>query len=508
MSNEGSPSDLNGEQLRRMISAWCDGRISDAEFERLQAALKGSREARATYIAYMGVHAGVHGETAAKEFLQSVAPHLCVSEPSIGPNDRESVPPQRRTTPKHWGSRLAVAIVACLTIVAAVSWLPALTRNPQHDSPADRIAESRPAPIVEPDSVPVVLAHVVHQTPDCEWSLDHKRNSPTSAICRGDMIRVARGIMKFQFENGTVLTLHGPALFEVVSDMRGRALLGKLTAKIAKGAEGYSVLTPRATVVDLGTELGIEVDDAGATDVVVFEGSVDLRYRSQPGGQAQQRRLTMGEAMHFDAYGTISRITSITDQRFSDEPFDPAQDAQRPAIISAVRDNIQRQTTWNYYEIVHSGMREDARAFVDREAHEWNGLDNKGMPKYLVGGDYVKTFNNDKCRKDIEIIVALEAACKLYILVDDRISPPGWLRQQFRDTGDKIGIDGGPWVYNAVASQGVQSAVGAGQSIDDVLSVWVRDVTEAGPVRLGATETPHDDLNMYGIVAVPLKKGQ
>ena len=173
-------------------------------------------------------------------------------------------------------------------------------------------------------------------------------------------------------------------------------------------------------------------------------------------------------------------------------------------MISAVRDNIQRETAWNYYEIVRAGMREDARAFVDRQSHEWNGVDTQGMPKYLLGGDHVKTFNNDKCRKDIEIIVTLESPCNLYILFDDRIPAPKWLRENFRNTGDKIGVDGGPWMYNGVLSKGVMPGVGPGSSVDDVLSIWVREVEQPGPVRLGATETPHDDLNMYGIVAVPL----
>jgi hypothetical protein len=149
-------------------------------------------------------------------------------------------------------------------------------------------------------------------------------------------------------------------------------------------------------------------------------------------------------------------------------------------------------------------MQEDARAFVDRQSHKWNGVDSSGMPCYLLGGDYVKTFNNDKCRKDIEIIVTLNEPCKLYILFDDRISAPTWLRENFRDTGDKIGVDGGPRNYNGVLSKGVTAGTGAGVSVDDLLSVWVREVNSPGPVRLVATETPQDDLNMYGIVAVPL----
>jgi hypothetical protein len=404
---------------------------------------------------------------------------------------------QKRSRSRFRPLTIAAALAASLAL-AMILGIPA---NPPMPIQSEQARLEAAVP-------PAVLAEVVLETTDCEWSLDHHTDAPRGAIRSGDMIRVAKGKMRLNYSNGVVLTLHGPALFEVISDMRGRALLGRLTAKIAKGAEGFSVLTPRATVIDLGTELGIEVDDAGATDVVVFEGSVDLNYRLQDGGAELQRRLFTGEAMRLDPYGTISRIVSISNQRFSDDLLTSVSESPQEAIISSVRDNIQRETAWNYYEIVRGGMGEDARAYVDRQSHEWNGLDESGMPAYLIGGDYVKTFNNDKCRKDIEIIVTIDAPCKMYILLDDRISPPQWLRDSFRDTGDKIGIDGGPWIYNGVLSQGVTAGVGPGVSVDDKLSVWVRTVESPGPVRLGATETPHDDLNMYGIVAVPLTLGE
>lgn len=350
-----------------------------------------------------------------------------------------------------------------------------------------------------------VLAMITSESQNSEWTLDNVESTPKKTIRQGDMIRVAQGKVKLSYTNGVELTLHGPALYELLSDMRGRTHLGRLTARISEGAEGFSVLTPRATVVDLGTEFGIEVDGAGSTDVVVFEGSVDLHYKSQVGGASKLKRLVTGEAMRLEAYGTVSRIVAITDQRFSDDPSANEDALSRPMIISSVRDNIQREAAWNYYEIVHAGMREDARAFVDRQAHEWNGLDEEGLPAYLIGGDYVKTFNNDKCRKDVEIIINLETPCNLYVLFDERIPPPNWLVSNFENTGDKIGIDGGPWVYNGVASEGVNAAVGSGKSIDDEMSIWVRRISKPGPVKLGATETPHDDLNMYGIVAVPLQ---
>jgi hypothetical protein len=483
MAADGFSPRLTEEELRRLLSARCDGWIDDDDMSRLESALQESREARQAYFQFMTVHAGVQAEIAARNYLETVPPALGESPTRQEAPDTESAGSGNRWLRRQplWALAAGVAAAAALLV-----WT------------------SRTAPSDGPNGN--ALAHIIDESPQSSWSLDHDSRPPDNAIRSGDLIRVSRGVVKLKFVRGSVLTLHGPALFEVISDMKGRALLGKLTAKIAEGSEGYSVVTPRATVIDLGTELGIEVDDAGATDIVVFEGAVDLSYNPQQGTSSRQRRLTTGEAMHLDAWGTISRIVSITNQRFSDDASANDESPQARAVISSVRDNIQRETAWNYYEIVRGGMAEDAKAFVDRVAHEWNGVDERGMPSYLLGGDYVKMFNNDKCRRDIEVVVTLNDPCRLYILFDDRIPAPQWLRTTFRDTGDDIGVDVGPWIYNGVPSVGAEPGVGPGISVDNVLSIWTRTIDKPGPVRLGSTETPHDDLNMYGIVAVPIAR--
>ena len=180
-----------------------------------------------------------------------------------------------------------------------------------------------------------------------------------------------------------------------------------------------------------------------------------------------------------------------------------AKGSLRPPVITAVRDNIPR-SAWNYYEIVQCGMQEDAKAFADREEHEWNGVTTQGMPAYLLGGDYVKTFNNDKVKNDIAITVKLDRTAKLYILFDNRIPAPAWLKKDFRLTGDEIGVDEGVYVVDGKLYSDHHLGVGPGVSIDHVSTIWERDVKGPCCVKLGPTESTTVDINMYGIVAVPV----
>jgi hypothetical protein len=160
-----------------------------------------------------------------------------------------------------------------------------------------------------------------------------------------------------------------------------------------------------------------------------------------------------------------------------------------------------------YYEIVAGGMSEDAVAFVDR-VHEWNGVDALGMPSYLLGGDYVKTFNDDKVNEDLRITVSLERPATLYLLVDDRFENTSWLAEHFEDTGDNIGLDEGinfPQDPRRVARR-------AGVSIDEIHSIWKsREVVDGtlsiGPFSVSSKASGRGTkakLNMFGIVAVAL----
>jgi FecR protein len=487
MSQSELPEDVAGRGLRRRLSAWCDSTIDTVELATLQADLAENAEARQIYFAYMDIHAGIHDHVAGHVFLDSL---IVGGTPQIRAND--VLVSSRLRNVGHWLGRHRGlrAIAALLLVMLYVVWKGGTHRN-------DTVQTNSPS----------VVAHVSQETQNCEWFVDHtgRGDIPRNEIRAGETIRITRGQLKLIYDNGTVVTLHSPAIYNVRSSMLARVWLGKLTAKVAKGAEGFTFETPRANVIDLGTEFGIEVNDNGATDVVVFKGEVDLNYLNRTHEGSRQQRLSMGEGVHLDSQGTASRIVSITNGRFSDDMVESAVDRLHPIVISSVRDNVRRNEAWNYYEIVHAGMGEDVLAYVDRIAHQYNGVDASGMPSYLLGGDYVKMFNNDKVNRDIRISVTVAVPARVFVLLDKRLEAPHWLRENFRDTGDTIGVDTGPFFSKGQWNNTQDPpGVGPGESVEDILAIWERDVKEPCVIHLGATEAPESGPNMYGIVAVPL----
>ncbi|MGD9632426.1 MAG: FecR family protein [Pirellulales bacterium] len=341
---------------------------------------------------------------------------------------------------------------------------------------------------------------------DCQWSFGAAGDNRRQDFRSFDTVWVNRGAAELRLINGTTVQLEAPLIMEMVSIDRARVLRGRVTVDVAKGAQGFVVDTAVARIVDHGTTFSVDVSDSSKTDVVVFQGEVEVNFMQHSDGAGAEgvgstKRLRTGEAARVAEDGTLSRIVNV-------QRTDLSENRTHQSVVREVRDNFVREQTMKYYEIVPGGMHEDAVAFVDRD-YQWNGIDGRGIPRYLMGGDYVKTFNDDKVTQNLVITVTFDRPAMLFLLVDDRLMDTDWLTEQFVDTGDDVGLDEGPHVPNDVR----KLASGPGESIDQVHSIWKCRVSPGerisiGPYRpsvpAGSGQGTKTSLNMYGIVAVPL----
>jgi hypothetical protein len=347
------------------------------------------------------------------------------------------------------------------------------------------------------------IARIVNSS-GVEWEGEAKRFFPWSHIEPGDVLKFRKGIVNLFIDSGVELLVEGPAELRFASLDRVVVVEGKLAARVGPDAIGFQIDTPHANVIDRGTAFGISVDGSQRTDVVVYEGIVDLDVVGH--GEQPRRRLATGEALRVSNQGGLSRIASVQGEDFLSPPqVRPGSSGHTP-LIARVTDNIRLHDTAKYNRIIPASFEDDCRAYVDRE-HEWNGIDGQGVPAFLVGGDYVMTFNEDKTAVELELIVELTRPANLYILIDNRVPPPEWLTRDFVDTNTDVGLD------ELHSHVNMETATGPGKSLDQFYSVWKREVHEPGSVVLGPLG--HEKYSrparvvqrgMYGIVATPLGK--
>ncbi len=188
---------------------------------------------------------------------------------------------------------------------------------------------------------------------DCQWSKDGRPPAGFDAVLLGRQFKLDAGLLEITYDTGARVIIEGPATFTAESRDGGFLAVGKLTARLEKkgsgvkgqpsvasgqwlvaGEEGaksrnpeisksqissssavFTIKTPTASVVDLGTEFGVEVLASGETVAKVFEGKVRMIGLGQA-DHPIERTMTAGQAARFVAGSGMTDISQDSSKQF------------------------------------------------------------------------------------------------------------------------------------------------------------------------------------------------
>ena len=308
------------EELGDLASLLCEGQITPEQAARLEE-LAHSPQAKRYLLHYLQLHGELYWENAVTlrdhppAGLESAEPGLGLAEPDLGladsglgataglsssvdtgagsPGDAattagttahlptsaagnvgqagqgpSSPRPRVSVSPPHrWRWQVAAAVAASL-LVGMGWWLTArhhavmmATAGRPSSAPATR--EPSPTPVAR-------LSRLVA----AEWTDVGPSRREGAALAAGETLPLADGLAEVSFDHGAKMILRGPATFQIQSADGGLLREGCLTARVGPKSAGFTVRTPDATVVDLGTEFGVAVPQSGPSQVEVFVGQV------------------------------------------------------------------------------------------------------------------------------------------------------------------------------------------------------------------------------------------
>lgn len=246
-----------------LVDDYCSGLIDDAGVRRLESCLLESAAARGYFTSYFHQHTEIHFAVRAGRAADAVLERLAL-EGEGGPVPGGPAGSGRAgNVRRHWPRLAGLAAAVALAAIGL------------------SMARPRPAtaPIAAGNPTEENVAWLVNAQ-DCQW--DDAGQRPGRDMGAGKELHLARGLAEIEFDGGARVILQGPAGLRLETGRSARLLKGTLTARVPPGAEGFTVLTPHNKVVDLGTEFGLSVDDAGAATVRVFTGRV-VAYPLVPG---------------------------------------------------------------------------------------------------------------------------------------------------------------------------------------------------------------------------------
>lgn len=134
----------------------------------------------------------------------------------------------------------------------------------------------------------IVYAHFVSMRWEIEVatltdSMNAKWADTNTSLSRGTRFATGRnkfflreGLADLRFDNEAVVTLEGPAEFQIITEDQIKLYYGRLYAAVPQRAIGFTFNTPTARIIDLGTEFGIKADAGGDTYLHVIKGKTTL----------------------------------------------------------------------------------------------------------------------------------------------------------------------------------------------------------------------------------------
>jgi hypothetical protein len=193
-----------------------------------------------------------------------------------------------------------------------------------------------------------------------------------AALYPGQM-KLERGYVHIAFESGAGVWIEAPAEFRLRSDQRMVLKSGRLFAEVPLSAKGFTVETPYAKIVDLGTEFGVVTDAGRTTDVHMFKGKASL----VPGTGA---RAGKGQTLIRGQARSVDNTATVKDIRIQENGF-------------VRRFSAQTGFTWRGQAIDLADVVGGGNGFGTGQLNRWleisTGLDGT---RYIVNGQMTKPY--------------------------------------------------------------------------------------------------------------------
>ncbi|MEJ5260579.1 MAG: LamG-like jellyroll fold domain-containing protein [Anaerohalosphaeraceae bacterium] len=230
------------------------------------------------------------------------------------------------------------------------------------EPPAPPIAASKPSPTFRKISLVPMLASIaaalmlllythwmpvrdtqhgqILETFQACFDEEFEQYSPGASLGK-QTLRLQQGLVRIRTEQGAFVLLEGPAEFRLENDNQLFLIQGKLTADVPKNAEGFTVRTPSACIIDYGTKFGVVMDQYANTEAHVLEGTVEMLLGSNLRTSQKTVRLTAFQAA--SASGQTLALIPAKVQDFTYQipsPFEASVRVLEPTLYLRLKEKL------------------------------------------------------------------------------------------------------------------------------------------------------------------------
>ncbi|MEN1680844.1 MAG: lectin-like protein [Planctomycetota bacterium] len=287
---ENRPHQSDDSEVLELARGLCEQSITEEERARLEVLLTTHPELRCDYLRYVGVHADLNWRYRANASEAASSGHLSES-----------------ATPSSGRGQLGKGLMLFLAIAASVALFAAAVPFGSPSQPAaDETGDQRPAYVA-------TLTGATHAV----WVGEGQAVNVGQRVETG-LLKISEGEAELVFDSGARVLIAGPATLKIETPLSLFLKRGRVAAHMPPSAIGFEIRTPMSKLVDMGTEFGVQVDDSGQTEVMVFRGQVDLHYgaESESGETASKLAISDRQARMIKSPGTAGEPIEFSLDRF------------------------------------------------------------------------------------------------------------------------------------------------------------------------------------------------
>lgn len=339
---------------------------------------------------------------------------------------------------------------------------------------------------------------------DCQWPDGARGLQFGDYLTEGEEVTIDSGVVQLTLDTGTRVLVEGPASFIATSRSETELSLGRIAASVPRAGRGYTVLTPTAEIVDLGTEFGVHVDRSGASKVYVFDGDVVARKREEEGGAGRVVHASVEDAYLFEASDESPKRIERIVNGFVRQLKQPSNDSSLPDLpvvdglsLWMAADQLanvdvgDKVATWDDLLVGDNTFANDAWQFepklqptLIRDTNGHYAVKFDGWSTSLVTGPteltdqqsifVVCSVNPTSFAKHSKGGVVLKAGPMTLSVRNDH-SPIGWMSESGRKVDSRVDVADGktiqplePFLVNYVYdSQGNKASIAVNGDISD-----------------------------------------
>ncbi|MEX2091729.1 MAG: FecR domain-containing protein [Pirellulales bacterium] len=282
------------ENISQLISDYLDGELDDRGVERLAAALRSDVDTVDQLVLDSFIHSQLHHWMNVRqrrdEILADAFGGSDMLGCSLGPLSESDAAEKdalelAASEARGAGRRLRRSWIGMFTALATMMLIAATIFT------AAYLVAARPTIVAQ-----------LTEAQACQWDVASQDLPVGSLLHAGQQLKLASGRALLTFASGAQMMIVGPTTVELDSASKVDLRQGRVGAQVPTQAIGFTVATPSADFVDLGTEFSLTLDETNVCELQVFDGLVELRLFDRGGRVIKERlRISEGSAVRFDA---------------------------------------------------------------------------------------------------------------------------------------------------------------------------------------------------------------